>query len=351
MTWYYAKDGEQKGPITEEELNGLFSSGELTGDDLVWKEGMDEWSAYQSVFGQAGSDEATALVNCPTCGAQVSPDELIPAGDTHVCPNCRDTYAQGIKEGISKPVAAPGSRGTGGTTPNKELRAMAREALTGKWGLGIGVTFLGFFLMIICAFVPILGPIAQWVITGPLMFGFLSVFLKISRQEEAEVGVLFSGFSHFGIAWLIYFVVSIFAGLVGLAAAIPGIVLLVMGFAQLEGSSGQGPNSLLIVGFIVAYIPALIASFYIYLRYALAMFIAIDDPDVGTMEALNLSAQRMKGRKGKLFMLGLSFIGWYLLGFLAFFIGTLFVAPYIATSIAAFYDDVGDGGDSAGATL
>jgi GYF domain 2 len=41
--WYYAKGGEQHGPISGRELKELATSGGLGPADLVWKEGMPEW--------------------------------------------------------------------------------------------------------------------------------------------------------------------------------------------------------------------------------------------------------------------------------------------------------------------
>jgi hypothetical protein len=43
--WYVGKGGEQKGPFTQDDVNGMISRGELGARDLVWKEGMDEWVA------------------------------------------------------------------------------------------------------------------------------------------------------------------------------------------------------------------------------------------------------------------------------------------------------------------
>ena len=45
----------------------------------------------------------------------------------------------------------------------------------------------------------------------------------------------------------------------------------------------------------------------------------------------------MRGYKGKLFLLDLSFIGWYILGALCFGIGILFVAPYVTLARTNFY--------------
>ena len=42
--WLYStNDDDQKGPVSAKELQRLAESGELRADDLVWKEGMDEW--------------------------------------------------------------------------------------------------------------------------------------------------------------------------------------------------------------------------------------------------------------------------------------------------------------------
>lgn len=39
-------------------------------------------------------------VLCPTCSTPVDPDLLIPAGESKICPNCREEYQQRISEGV-----------------------------------------------------------------------------------------------------------------------------------------------------------------------------------------------------------------------------------------------------------
>ena len=56
-------------------------------------------------------------------------------------------------------------------------------------------------------------------------------------------------------------------------------------------------------------------------------------PNITTDEAFSLSKQMTTGQKMDLFVLDLSFLGWYFLGFLCFGIGALFVQPY---DVAAF---------------
>lgn len=49
--WYYAKGNRQLGPVSSTELKQLAESGQLTADDLVWREGMVEWIAANKVKG------------------------------------------------------------------------------------------------------------------------------------------------------------------------------------------------------------------------------------------------------------------------------------------------------------
>jgi uncharacterized membrane protein YhaH (DUF805 family) len=41
--WYYARDGEQMGPVRENDLIALLRNEELPADTLIWSEGMSEW--------------------------------------------------------------------------------------------------------------------------------------------------------------------------------------------------------------------------------------------------------------------------------------------------------------------
>lgn len=333
MTWFYAENGEQKGPVSEEELKQLFSDGGKNVEELIWKEGMADWASFASVFGDESGNVA-----CPTCGTQVQADELIPAGDTKVCPNCRDTYAQGLKEGLSKPVSALGSRGTGGQTPNRDLRTMAREALVGKWGLGVLAIFIMGAITQVVNFIPLLGLIVTWVISGPFSLGLHQVFLNISREEDAEVGMVFSGFSKFGLGLGLYFLTMIISGLVLGVVAIPGGIMIAIAASQGQGQIETNP--LFIIGILLAAIPAGIAATHVFLRLSMAYFIANDNPDLGVIGALKESNKITTGHKWKLFFLYLSFIGWHFLGMLALIIGLLWSMTYMNTALAGFYDDI-----------
>lgn len=51
MNWYYAVGQQQQGPVTEQQLQALAKDGVITGDTLVWREGMTGWQAWRTVGG------------------------------------------------------------------------------------------------------------------------------------------------------------------------------------------------------------------------------------------------------------------------------------------------------------
>lgn len=59
--WYYAKNGQQQGPVTSAQLKQLASSGQIGPDDLVFREGGTQWVAASTVAGlfPAGGAAAT----------------------------------------------------------------------------------------------------------------------------------------------------------------------------------------------------------------------------------------------------------------------------------------------------
>ena len=49
MQWYYAIDGQRLGPIPHAELERLIRAGTITGEALVWRQGMDQWKTLADV--------------------------------------------------------------------------------------------------------------------------------------------------------------------------------------------------------------------------------------------------------------------------------------------------------------
>lgn len=77
-----------------------------------------------------------------------------------------------------------------------------------------------------------------------------------------------------------------------------------------------------------------IIKFY---SYRMVPYILSDNPNIGASRAIQLSKDMTYGHKWNMFVLDLSFIGWYILGILCLGIGTLFVNPYAYATEAELY--------------
>jgi uncharacterized membrane protein len=84
---------------------------------------------------------------------------------------------------------------------------------------------------------------------------------------------------------------------------------------------------------LLLIIPGIIKSY----AYRMVPYILADNPNIGCNRAIELSSEMTKGEKFEIFILDLSFIGWYLLGALALGIGILFVNPYADATNAELY--------------
>lgn len=168
----------------------------------------------------------------------------------------------------------------------RTIRALARNALRGKWGLAALATFV--WLLATCVPTYILSSVFEnertifgvsdfytLLVEGALTLGYANFCLSIFRQQTASVAQIFSGFERFVKTLGLYLVMNIFIILWTFLFIIPGIVA-------------------------------------VY-RYSLSFYLLADDPEIGILEALGESSRLMKGNKWKMFVLELSITGWCLL--------------------------------------
>ena len=143
--------------------------------------------------------------------------------------------------------------------------------------------------------------VAALIVTGPLKYGAVRVAVTSARKnEKANLNNLFVGFKEcLGDAIILQIMTSIFIFLWTLLLIIPGI--------------------------IKSY------------AYSMAIYVQQDQPNKDWSYCLNRSKELTKGHKWDLFVLDLSFIGWYIVGFLCLFVGTLWVRPYYEMTKANFY--------------
>ena len=76
------------------------------------------------------------------------------------------------------------------------------------------------------------------------------------------------------------------------------------------------------------------------ISYSQTIYILKDNPELKFNGAIERSMAMMEGHKMEAFLLGISFIGWLLLGVLTLGIGMLWVTPYMNTAYAHFYNYV-----------
>ncbi len=110
----------------------------------------------------------------------------------------------------------------------------------------------------------------------------------------------------------------------------------------LDGVKGDVAGNL-ILGLLVTIFTALWSLLFIIpgiiksYSYSMAYFIKIDHPEYTATQAIDESRKIMNGKKMKLFLLDLSFIGWYIVGALCLGVGVLWVIAYMQASHAEFY--------------
>jgi len=88
-----------------------------------------------------------------------------------------------------------------------------------------------------------------------------------------------------------------------------------------------------VLWFLLLIVPGIIKAY----AYRMVPYILADNPNIGCKKAIALSIKMTNGQKWKIFVLDLSFVGWFLLGLLAVGIGVIFVLPYYNATCAELY--------------
>lgn len=191
------------------------------------------------------------------------------------------------------------------------LKSNARAQLSGKWGLTIvtllvGTIIINGFSSAVDFIEPIssiptnLGRLINILLGGVITFGISKFVLNIAtNKEEASFNDLFSGFNIYLKTLGLWIVMGVCIGIATLCLIIPGIIVALM-FSQ-------------------------------------AFFILCENNEKSIKECLEESSEIMKGYKAELFVLELSFIGWWLLAGITLGIGALFVYPYQQITCVNFY--------------
>ena len=148
--------------------------------------------------------------------------------------------------------------------------------------------------------------------------------------QSAGVGKIFWGFSN---GYLKIVGTQFLRGLITESVVILASLL---GFLVILFNGVEWIGSVFWAVMICATIGAFVSVYFQYC-YLMVPYILAENPDMKTMEVLRLSKEMMDGQKWNAFVLGLSFLGWQLLGTLLCGIGTFFVQPYVDATFAELY--------------
>ena len=206
--------------------------------------------------------------------------------------------AFGASSGASVSFGGGSYGGSGGGSSSGGSPSGGADVPMDETILSVLITFVVIVLMIGFAVA-----IAQFVVGSAVWVGYSKFTLVLADgREKVNLGMLFKYFGKIKTAFVTRLLQTLYISLWSLLFIIPGIV----------------------------------ASY----SYALTGFILAENPHYTAREALSESKRIMKGRKGRLFALDMSFFGWHCLCMLSLGIGYIWLAPYIQASYAVFYREV-----------
>lgn len=186
-----------------------------------------------------------------------------------------------------------------------ELKSKAKEQIRGKIGILFVVSLIIALITGVASFVlslvPFVGNLVNSIIIAPAFaLSIIRVYLNVTADVKPSASDAFCGFDDFWSAFKVNFLVGLFTLLWSLLFIIPGIVK--------------------------------------YYSYSMSMYVLAENKGKPALECINESKAMTNGHKADLFVLGLSFIGWALLGAITFGIAYIWVIPYMNTTYANAYN-------------
>ncbi len=187
-----------------------------------------------------------------------------------------------------------------------EMKKTAKAQIKGK----IGILFACQLVISLISWLAAPVFLAGFLIAPSFALSTIMIYIALTKNIRPSLGDIWKGFNVFGKALWLQIITGFFTFAWSLLFIIPGIV---KGYA-----------------------------------YIMAPYILADNPGMTAREALRESNNMTKGHKGELFVLSLSFIGWYLLIPLTLGLIVIWLAPYTHSTLANYYVAMKD--DKLGAT-
>ena len=249
---------------------------------------------------------------------------------------------------------------------SSDFRKEAREKLSGKWGKAACITLAYVFIFAVLDFIgglfsdaieiESLISLAVAIIQVPLALGLIISLVKLFNGEDVKAfGFLSSGFNNFGKSWgLVWNIflktlaptLLLFLSTLGFFISIG----LIVGETASHYVPFEGYTTLLPISVLVNLFSSIWYITKMY-YYQLSYILIAENPELSAKEAVEESEKLMAGKRGKLFCLQLSFIGWAILAVFTLGIGYLWLVPYIQFATVAFYKFANGDNDSIEATV
>lgn len=187
-----------------------------------------------------------------------------------------------------------------------ELKSQAKQQIKGKIGILFVISFIIVLITYVAQFILSLIPFGSFIstiiITPAFTLSLVRVYLNVAAGTKPSARDAFCGFDDFWSAFKLNFLVGLFTFLWSLLFIIPGIV----------------------------------KSY----SYSMSMYILAENKGKPALECINESKEMTNGHKMDLFILGLSFFGWILLGCVTLGIAYIWIIPYMETTYINAYNSL-----------
>lgn len=225
-----------------------------------------------------------------------------------------------------------------------ELKSLAKGDLLGKYGTAIPV-FLVYFMLswilnMILAFVAdtssIPGIVVYYILTflgslftSILLLGTYRFYMNLVSGRQYKVTDVFYGFKYHPDKMIL---ITLIQTLLILLCMVPCIVFLILYFVT--------DNVMLLLAATILGIIGFAGGTIINLNLSQAYYLLLEFPAYSAKELLKASRDLMKGHKGRLFYIQISFLPLALLACLSCGIALLWIMPYMQATYTHFYFDI-----------
>lgn len=257
--------------------------------------------------------------------------------------------------------------------PRKQIKANAKASLSANYWPVVGYPLLLGFLTLIVVSITSSGSLknammimnnpdsmyaaedAAFAIMGKVLFGDLITIListfvinivmagemyfyfKFYSGSKGDFSTFFEGFRNGQYPHVLggMFLMTLYITLWTLLFVLPGAILLGVGVGMLFFSDAA--VAVIIIALILYFTGFVFAIMKAY-QYSMIPYLLLDKPEFTVRECFDMTKKMTKGNKWNLFVLDLSFLGWWILSIFTLFILAIFyVDPYNSLARAGAY--------------